>query len=165
LSAGGDSTLDVVMVPVVQVLPETEVKAAATSRVLELRGFYRRLADRNRGILNGDFVTPEDLERRRPPRITWMMDGLQGVRVTKGKSQNTLAWDVRGPGGCIMNVFLDGIRLNRLESAGNSMRDYLDVVVTPSSVAGIEVYGRLGRAPAEYQSVASTCGVILIWTR
>jgi hypothetical protein len=163
--AGRDTIIDVVMIAIPQLLPQAQVKAAATIRSLELRGFYRRLADQNRGILNGEFVTAEEIEQRSPPRITWMIDGLQGVRVVKGRRQHALAWDIKGPGGCMMNIYVDGIRMNMLSSAGNAMRDYLDELISPTSVAGIEVYGRLGRAPPQYQSVASTCGVVLIWTR
>jgi hypothetical protein len=38
-------------------------------------------------------------------------------------------------------------------------------VVLPSHVAGIEIYTTIGRVPAEYQSLAGTCGVVLMWSK
>lgn len=169
LVPGRDTVIDVVMMPIPQLLAEAQVKAAATIRSLEIRGFYRRLDDRNRGILNGAFVTAEEIDQRNPPRISWMIDGLQGVRVVKArnplKRNYALAWDILGRRGCPMTIYLDGMRLNSLSQANNSLRQYLDEIVSPTSVVGIEVYGTLGRAPPEYQSVSTTCGVVLIWTR
>lgn len=41
----------------------------------------------------------------------------------------------------------------------------IDEYLDPGAVAAIEVYPRAAQAPAQYQALNASCGVILIWTK
>ena len=72
---------------------------------------------------------------------------------------------------CPMTVIVDGNRLNRLgggeknEVGAVSWATGIDDLVSPGSIAGIELYTSAGRVPPEYQRLIGNCGVILIWTK
>lgn len=170
--SAGDTTLAVVMEQLATQLATATVTATARVRALESRGFYSRLADRDKGILGGEFITPEEIERRNPMRTTQLFDQRQGFRVNRvGRCEVTIrCWAVLGTGGCTATVYLDGRRLNPLRSASGEAPSpetvpFIDEMVAPTSIAGIEVYPRGVRAPPEFQSLGGTCGLVLIWTR
>jgi hypothetical protein len=48
---------------------------------------------------------------------------------------------------------------------GSNTPAIVDDLVQPSHVSGIEIYTSPLRAPPEYQSLAGTCGVVLIWSK
>jgi hypothetical protein len=139
-------------------------------------GYYQRLRDRHRGLNNGYFITPEEIQMRRVQRTTQYLDGVPGVRLQYVSGAGLLPV---GAGGCAMTVYLDG---SRLQTAGTSMRRgsqgarlggseqrierdlMLDHIVDPASIAAIEIYPRAVGAPPQFQVLNGTCGVIVIWT-
>jgi hypothetical protein len=180
LAAGGDTTLAVGLIPVPRMLPATAVQVNERIRTLERRGFYSRMADREKGISTGHFITAEEIEIRNfPTKITSLFEGIPSVRVHTGDRGLRTPM---GTGGCIMTTYLDGARLvayqqQRLseptgfyvggasrprEQPGNTG---LDGLINTGSVAGIEVYPRANQAPPQFQSLNGNCGVIVIWTR
>jgi hypothetical protein len=64
-----------------------------------------------------------------------------------------------------MTIYLDNIRLNSLAGRYANAAPDIDAVLTPTAVAGIEVYTRRTNVPAGFQMLGGTCGVVLIWTR
>lgn len=171
LEPGGDTTLTVVLEAVPQTL-QTSVIQTERMRTLATKGFYSRIADRERGTLNAEFITPEEIERWRPSRPTQLLEQRNGLVVRRVGSCNvtTLCWAVLGTGGCVATVYLDGKRLNPLgeaSSAAASTRNvpFIDDLLSPTSIAGIEVYPRGAQAPPQYQSLSGSCAVVLIWTR
>ena len=160
-----DTALRVVMNPVAHRLPETKVTGKAAYVSLDLHGFYRRMEDAERGINHGYFITPEDLERKKPTWISQMADGFPTVRVTSGNGRgrrHPLGDVIEGTNNCKMTVYLDNIRIvGRL----NGRDDLVNQMVLPSHVAGMEIYPRAVGAPPQYQSQNGTCGVVLIWTK
>lgn len=174
LPAGADTSLTVHLDLVARQLAAVQVVTAAI-QTLRNRGFYDRIIEREQGLNTGQFITPEEIELRKPSRPTQLFDARMSVVVRRvGPCYRiTQCWVVTGPSGCIMQVYLDGQRLlsdlpmaSFRESGGNNRAPvYLDDVINPSSIAGIEIYSRGASAPPKYQMPNSTCGVILIWTK
>ena len=164
LGAVPDSALRVVLVPVSAAMDPIRTQAEHTVRSLELRGFYDRLREKERGGNTGHFLTPEDVERRHTSRITVLVDGIPGVRVLPHKCGK--------PGGCLalfsnsrctMTIFLDGTRLNSLNRDRNEPV-YIDDIITARDISAVEVYTR-SNAPDRYRSLSGSCGVVLLWTK
>ena len=79
-------------------------------------------------------------------------------------------------GGCVMTVYLDRVRIvgalaTRYEAEGKHRElggvpdAFVNELVLPHQVAGIEIYPRAVGAPPQYQSSNGKCGVMLIWTK
>lgn len=161
LASRPDTALRVVLIAIPAQLREVTVTATTAYRSLDLSGFYGRMRDAERGAHYGFFITPEDIDRRKPTSTTQMADGFPNVRVYK--SGTGPMWDViMGPGNCAMTVYLDRIRVtNRL--LGPS--DFVNQLVLPNHMAAMEVYPRASDAPPAYPSANAACGVVLIWTK
>jgi hypothetical protein len=80
-------------------------------------------------------------------------------------------------GGCPVQVFLDGIRINRSNTPVVE-RDSLDEdlipldegiaiddLADPAELEGIEVYYGLAGVPAEFMGPDARCGTVAVWTR
>jgi hypothetical protein len=59
--------------------------------------FYDRMRDVERGINRGYFITPEDLEQRRPNFITQMLESYPSVRVLRKFGEHNA--EIQGVGG------------------------------------------------------------------
>lgn len=155
-----DTALRIVLTAIPHQLKGVVVSGASAFRSLDIHDFYGRMKDAERGINHGYFVTPEDIERRKPNWISQMADGLPTVRIRRGVRPQA---DVLiSTNGCTMTVYLDGVRIvGRL----NGRDDYINEMVSPGSVAAMEVYPRSVTAPPKYQSLNGSCGVVLIWTK
>ena len=181
---GGDTAVQVALTlaPLPATLETRTITANAVKlRALDQAGFYDRLRQRQVGAGSGTFITPEEIELRRPRQATELLDGVAGV---------TIARDARGRGGiplgrgrtCPMTVYLDGVRLQLagttiLEGAPGSMSQMmsgggrgeaggptLDEIVSAGDVSAIEVYPRGVNAPPQFQLTNGTCGVVALWT-
>ena len=155
--------LVVVLFPIAHSLPAVHAEAEKVSRSLELHGFYRRLADRERGIGSGIFITPEEIADRRPTRASHILDGVPGVRLVRTSGSGNRS-GIFGNNMCPMTVYLDRIRLNSLGVGAQTPPD-IDEVLTPGAVAGVEVYTRRSSLPSDFAMLNGTCGVVIIWTR
>lgn len=176
LPAGADTVLYVHLGVVVQKLSAIRVVTAAIE-TLRNRGFFARMADREKGPGSGQFITPEEIELRKPSRPTQLFDGRMNVVVRRvGKCfEITRCYAIAGPNDCPMTIYLDGQRLQSdggnvfSVSAANakvgSFPTYIDDLISPTSIAGIEIYNRGANAPPAYQTFNGTCGVVLIWTK
>jgi hypothetical protein len=166
---GADTTISISLQRLAVLLSTQVVRAQQQVRSLEMRGFYERMSDTERGALVGEFVTPEEVEMRNPQRVTQLLEQRRGITVRRmGRCQNAATcFYVMGTGGCPATVYLDGARLNRLASAAGDINQApaLDELVAITSVSGIEVYPRGQSAPAKYQSLSGTCAIIVIWTK
>ena len=169
LGAGGDTSISATLLLSAQQLEAMSVRAKAPTSA-HLRGFEERLFRRSRGITFGTFITAEEIERRRPARISNMLDEVPWAAVRQfGLSSNAIyARTARGE--CPATVYIDGMRImgelplrNGEPLSGNPVA--IDNLVSPESVAGIEAYRTGFDAPPEFQSWNGTCAVILIWTK
>lgn len=132
-----DTALRIVLTAIPHQLKGVVVSGASAFRSLDIHDFYGRMKDAERGINHGYFVTPEDIERRKPNWISQMADGLPTVRIRRGfRPQADVLISTNG---CTMTVYLDGVRIvGRL----NGRDDYINEMVSPGSVAAMEVYPR-----------------------
>jgi hypothetical protein len=169
LEPGSDTTLNVALSQLAVLLTTQFVRAQQLVRVLELRGFYRRMLEQERGALVGEFVTPEEIEMRNAQRVTQLLEQRRGITVRRFGSCQVIAtcYRVVGTGGCAATVYLDGARLNRLSSAAADINSAptIDDLIPVTGVSGIEVYPRGATTPPQYQALAGTCAVVLIWTK
>jgi hypothetical protein len=180
LASMPDTVVTVRMTAIATSLPEQRVTGSAPFVSLDLRGFYRRMRDAERGINHGYFVTPEDLSLRNPLNVTDAVEQFPSLRTRPSNAEQT--WSKEGGfrnlpvprnmriedrSGCILTVYLDGIRIQPSSRMKNGELEDTQVnsLVNPGSVAGIEVYPRAVGAPPEFPVVSSTCGVVLIWTK
>jgi hypothetical protein len=141
-----------------------------------LAGFYQRM---EHGF--GRYITRDQIEQRQPGNITDMLRMLPGVRMHPRVSGmgSDVVMNRAAPrmGGCQVQIFLDGIRINR-SSTPLVERDSLDEQFTPpdetiaiddladpSELEGIEVYYGLAGVPAEFMGPDARCGTVAVWTR
>lgn len=166
---GSDTTIRVTVQQLAVLMTTQIVRAQQQIRTLELRGFYERMLEHQRGALVGVFILPEEIEMRNPQRVSQLLEARQGVQVRRFGACNIIAtcYRVMGQGGCAATVFLDGQRLNSLAAAsGNaSAAPPVDELIPVSSVSAVEVYPRGALAPPKYQAFGGTCAIVLIWTK
>lgn len=141
-----------------------------------LAGFYQRMEN---GF--GRYITRDQIETRQPGNITDMLRMLPGVRMHPRSSGagSDVVMNRAAPrmGGCPVQIFLDGIRINRSD-APIVNRDSLDQdlvalnesialddLADPSELEGIEVYYGLAGVPAEFMGPDARCGTVAVWTR
>ncbi len=141
---------------------EPLVATATRPRRLEIKGFYERKYF-GELLSGGTFFTVEDIDRRRPLRISHMLADAPGIRLQCPGSGRRGCWVESSraaagftPGGCELKGYLDGSPI--------SVRD-LDTIVLPVEVAGIEVYQGAGELPPEFGGYDARCGAVVIWTK
>lgn len=183
LNVARDTSIEVVMSHLPRELEATHVTATAHD-VLARRGFYDRLRDADRGLVYGYFVTPEEIDARRPFRTSQLLERVPGVKMLGTGGNNVTPV---GMNDCRMTLYVDGGRVTLAGddsrargSTGMSMQRLmgsgagggrvtpggtLDDIVSVGSVTGIEIYPRGTRAPGMFQLLNGTCGIIAIWTR
>lgn len=126
--------------------PVPAMEVAERNVALERVAFYDR-RDREPGI----FLTPQDLARRNPRRLTDVFREMPSVDIAQSTRGGTTILFRRGVA-CTPDVYLDNQRLG-----------YVDVdLLRPEEMLAIEVYIG-GSVPIRFRS--STCGVILLWSR
>lgn len=147
------------------------VVTAMREKRLELQGFYDR-RELGEAIGAGVFLTRDDIVETGAIRVTHYLGTIPGLRTEcQGSGNNNCvirmtraAPSLSGSAeyGCVnANVYLDGVRVIR---DGGGFSDSIDNFVTPSEVAGIEVYRGPSELPAEFGGSVGRCGAIVIWT-
>lgn len=149
---------------------EPIVASAVRPRRLEVKGFYER---KLWGELSGGgiFITSEDIDRRKPTRLTHLLGEIPGVRVSCNdlRGSRCMLYSSRlsdgfSSEGCQMSVYLNNSPVIRSGSS-SSFQDSVNDLVLPVEVAGIEVYRGAAELPAEFAGFDSQCGVVVIWTK
>ncbi len=177
IDAGEDTTVSVQ-------LSSHSGGGSAPSAKLQNSGFYDRMRAALNGSGPGRFISAEEIEQRKFPRITNLIDGTPGVRIQRGGSIGGVP---TGSSSCLMETYVDGTRsklfvpaggaaggssmINNVERANTQSvqldpsSDGLDNTISSSNVLGIEIYSRPAEAPGKFQSMSGTCGVIVIWLK
>ncbi len=137
---------------------------------LTLEGFEAR---RREG--GGTFFTTEQIERYRPTRITDLLQRVPGVEVLRVGGQvvdirvnNAQGVTFQGVGRpCLPTIWLDGVRVREggIDYDSAHRTSFLNDVIPPEQIGGIEVYTHLGRIPARFRDSSSVCGVVAVWSR
>jgi len=119
---------------------------------LERVGFARR---KRSGM--GHYISPEQIARMKPLRITDVLRQVPGLRVNYSPEGETIT-SSRGAGGssCVV-YFLDEMRWQSV-SPGD-----INAFVSGNEVVAVEVYH--GTAPAQYSMGTGNCTTIVLWTR
>ena len=165
LEVPADATaLEVVLTPAPLALNAVEATGRRMPMSPPLQRYYARL---DRG--HGSFVTREQIDRRKPRRLTDLFREIPGVRVANTSRGERLVMTGATPamyrvdprweaGDCPVQYYLDGV---------SYLPDFAGVPndVRPDEVEGIEVYRRLSEVPVEYRRRGAECGVVLIWLR
>lgn len=147
---------------------EASVQATPRHGGMAIAGFRARQAA---GI--GTFYDEADIEHRRPSRITdivsrapgmnVLLSGGRAVDVSTGRSQGGL----RRTDQCLPDLWLDGVKVREggYLSARVGMATFLNDLIQPEAVGGIEVYSGVSQIPAQFRGTTSMCGVVVIWSR
>lgn len=190
LQAGATSptdSADVRLLAVPRQLEATVVHESQVDRKLARRGFHERMLDRERGAGAGEFITPEEIEHRKPQKLTQILTGKPGVRMgSHGRDHQV---PISASGNCALAVYLDGARFQtsgdydglRAGSSGGGAwalaqqarggrgelgaGEGIDRAIPMTHVVAIEIYTRGATVPSQFQLTNGTCGVIAIWTR
>jgi hypothetical protein len=158
---------------VLEAVPTVALRSTPLSRT----GFYDRMQRVHDGAIVGRFITPEELEQRRPTLVSQVLQGLPSVRVQRAPDGRAV---VLGRGGCPMTVLLDGQRRNGLLQDNSRFRTTsinpqgqygngdlsLDEATNATEVMAIEVYNSTANAPSELipTTGGGSCRLIAIWT-
>lgn len=117
----------------------------------------------------GHFFTRDDIERIQPSRVSDLLARVPGVRVQSsggGFSRMVTMGRASRPGGCPVQLFVDGLLVNRATpGAGQIPQTSIDDVVAPGGLEAVEVYRGLSSVPAAFLTPESRCGVVVVWTR
>ena len=136
------TTVNVVLDRPVQTLDVVKVFGKGNAR---LAAFERR---RRAGW--GHVLTPADIERRHPLRLTDLFRTIPGVRVVPSGAFGNMIL-LRG---CPPTVFLNGVRL------GEGAAGDLDLLASTTEITAVEVYTASMR-PAEFWG--NSCGSVVLW--
>ncbi|UCC47344.1 MAG: carboxypeptidase regulatory-like domain-containing protein [Gemmatimonadota bacterium] len=132
----------------------------------KMAGFYERM---EKGL--GYFITWEDIERRRPLRISHMIGELPGARlipvsalrcriVFRGRVRYDPTSKRIEP--CWPAVYLDGRPVYSLSESSDAT---IDDFVMPNDVEAVEVYHGPAVLPPRFAFHNAHCGAIIVWTR
>jgi len=193
--ANEDEMFDFVVAMGVDPIALPGVDVEVQSRVLAAAGFYEReeqhesavfmtreqIADRSPSRMEDLFrgVLGAGMSRSmRQTGVTTRADnGMPAAASSFGSAQdgtpcmpifylNGLRMgDLMPPGGSSNPIDQGGSRSNDALTQRGGIGSELDRLVHPDEVEGIEVYESISDMPAQYSTVGSVCGVILIWTR
>lgn len=168
----------------VRLAPEAvEVEPLVVSVFRDIRldrvGFYDR-KERGELLGIGRFLGQEEIERSSSPRVSQLLDNVQLIDMIRVCSVTCLTVPrvvgapprmvSRGGGSapCPADVYIDGTRVRLWRWMGDNSLDLIagiDEFLTPTGIAGIEVYRRASELPAEFGGATDGCGAVVIWTR
>jgi hypothetical protein len=171
------------------------VRITDSSRIAPsyLRGFYDRMLARQRGIGNGIYITPEEVDKRSAGVASALLQGINGVSLHRMSSGKTAA--MNSSGSCQMSVLVDGHAVcpeggcsngsprpptpmalvpsgrrsvQASNSRGGSSGDEgflaIDDVLNANEIAAVEVYPRGASVPPSLPTVDASCGLVAFWT-
>ncbi len=145
----GQDRLEIRIEMVPQALELEPVVVTVPSRTYLTRvGFNER---RDRGL--GTYLDREEVNRRATLQVSDIFYTIAGARVQQRSGPGRYA-DITFRGGCVPDLFVDGVRTIR----GTSVDD----VLTVYDVEAMEVY-RGGLIPGRFSS--ADCAAIVVWTR
>jgi|SRR5687767_3222467 len=183
LTSMPDTTIRVPMGAVARTLETQTVTVRSPFARLDMWGFYKRMDEVQNGARVGYFVTPEDLELRKPQNVADAVEQFPNIRlapIDDGKlgsdgfnhadgMMSRRKFRIEDRNGCPLTVYLDRIRIQPSLAGGKEVDEEINSLVNPGSLAGIEVYPRAVGAPAEFPPAntnsTSQCGVVLMWTK
>jgi len=163
-----------VSVQAVPLAPLTVVSARPAllgSIRLVSNGFFQREEKWGpKGLHLGTFITKEMIERRQPTRVTDLFRMVPGVLLQGGGDKFVVRMrEVTDlfQGYCTPLLYVDGQPLRLVDRVGDGPTkqvETIDNLVSPSSIAGIEVYPGISKPGSFTDLNTYPCGAIVIWT-
>lgn len=158
----------IVLEPTTPVLDQVQTRAGLDP---DITGFETRRAKAN----GATYITGDEIRARRTPRVSQVLRGVPGLVVdvsaatampqTSVSSMRQQGGNPLRPSGCTVSVWMDGALLNEVRAVDGGL-DFIDTVVGPHEVRGIEVHRSMNTLPPTFARPGSEmCGAILIWTR
>jgi hypothetical protein len=156
---GGDTVRrEVAMTPAPIELEGLVVTTWGRNMALIRNGFYDR---QRRGF--GAFMTRQRLDEIRPLHTSDAFRHMRGFMVLpNGSYDMVVSSRGRAMRRCIPSVYIDGMRM--FVRDGRDQSEALNMV-SPDDIEAIEAFQGSASIPAEYNTMGSTCAVLLIWTR
>ena len=114
--------------------------------------------DRKRTSAGGYFITPEQLEQRKPLKFTDVLRTTPGIRVQESNGQAMITSTRSAQGNGCVTVYVDGAPWQQLDPGD------LDTFVQPNEVAAIEVYNGVS-VPAQFTTPGQSCTAVVVWTK
>ncbi|HLZ46375.1 MAG TPA: carboxypeptidase regulatory-like domain-containing protein [Gemmatimonadales bacterium] len=144
-------------------LPVTLGPVPVTLAPVRVEGHQSRMLHdfeerRRLGAALGYFRGEDDLKDLASLRSVFTT--LPSIRLVRGSGNTDFIAVLPAPGAggrgwCVPALYVDGF-----------LSDWDQLFVyQPKDLVGVELYPRPASAPAEYQQVATGCGVVLIWTK
>jgi hypothetical protein len=180
---GGDTTLSVLLLPATRELPGVEV-TGPRARPPGLADFEQRMRERQRGAGTGYFLTARDIEAMQVLRATQVVENVPSMVVRRTEGDRFAIHGRLTTGGeCAATVYLDGVRVAGMgdvlmgrDRRGRSVivrgddggGTAIDQLVTPTELAGVEVYARGILAPVRLQPNdpnAMKCAIVAFWSK
>lgn len=137
--------VEVVLTPVATDVEAVTIEGATG----KLQGFNERRVRNNFGY----FFDQNDIRKKSPRFVSELFRQIPGARLQASRRSGNIL-ELRN---CTPRIWLDGVRADNAE---------IDELISPSEIAGIEIYPSFAGVPAEYMDKENrACGVILVWTR
>ena len=179
LEAGGDTTVEVLLLPAVNRIAGMDV-TANRDPAMTLHGFEERMRERQRGAGAGHFITANEIESSIPTRASQVVANVPSILVRRLSDDHFgIFGKTGGAAECPATIYLDGVRLGALTETKTDRRGRviiqrdaavpIDQYVTPAEIAGVEVYARGMFAPPQFQPpgdpAAAKCAIVVFWTK
>jgi len=138
-------TVEILLTPVATDVEAVTIEGATG----KLQGFNERRVRNNFGY----FFDQNDIRKKSPRFVSELFRAIPGARLQASRRNGNIL-ELRN---CTPRIWLDGVRADNAE---------IDELISPSEIAGIEIYPSFAGVPAEYMDKENrACGVILVWTR
>ena len=144
--------MDVTAVP----LAPLTVKGRSPYDLGFLAGYHERL-ERYGKVGGGRFITRDQINDRGALDVSDLLRDVARIGVNSDRLRGQYVTLRGGAGECHPRVYLNGTLTNRNDRA------FVNEVVRPNELEGIEVYQGVAQLPPLYHDETG-CGVILLWT-
>lgn len=104
----------------------------------------------------GRFVTPEEIDRRKPQLFTDLLRQMPGIHVSNQGPGRTI--ESTRAGGCV-NFIVDNARFDAYQPGD------IDAAFSSATVGAVESYGSAAETPGEFLIPGKNCATIVMWTR
>lgn len=114
--------------------------------------------DRKRTSAGGHFITPEEMERRKPIKFSDVLRTMPGLSVSESNGQSMITSTRSAQGNGCVTIYVDGAPWQQIEPGD------LDTFVQPNEVAAVEVYNGAS-IPAQFTTPGQSCAAVVVWTK
>jgi hypothetical protein len=137
--------LELTLVPVATDIEAVTIEGAT--------GKLQAFIDRRARSSFGYFFDQNDIRKKSPRYVSELFRTIPGARLRASRRAGNIL-ELRN---CTPRIWLDGVRADNAE---------IDELISPSEIAGMEIYPSFAGVPAEYMDKENrACGVILVWSR